>query len=305
MATGLDIVAGSLGIIGVAQQLTTSIIKIKSFCKDVKDAPEELLDTISSIENFNNILMRLGEHQDRRLQQMKNDYLLHESVALCEKATDRIASLANHLQLGIERRTYRGSIKAVLKKKEVKAMLEKLDRSKFDLHFAYSLFTEACRQDDAKDIRRYFEEDRDQRTQILLNAANRALCGAKDDEDRASEKVISANKSRTYSGQRFRTSRIRLPGWLCRYAWDVAFVRASGQWTVSLKAFKIIDHSHPVRKLIRHDDVSGIRRLLEDRQLSVHDQISNMGSLMDVRCSNNHSSNRKLICLVRNRESRG
>ena len=51
MATGIDIVAGTLEIVGVVQQPRHSAYAIKDFCRNVKNAPSELQETIDQVRS--------------------------------------------------------------------------------------------------------------------------------------------------------------------------------------------------------------------------------------------------------------
>jgi hypothetical protein len=167
MAAGLDVAAGALGIAGVAGQLASSILKIKNFCKSVKNAPEELLDTIASVENFSKILIRLGEGQTRALDDMKNGDILRECLGMCKRSADRIATLAMELQLEMQYHSKRGAVKVALKQTTVNAMLQKLDCSKIDLQVAYIMFTDACRRQEYDVIKQYMSEERKERMHLF------------------------------------------------------------------------------------------------------------------------------------------
>ena len=286
MAAGLDVAAGALGIVGVAGQLASSILKIKNFCKDVKNAPEELLDTIGSVENFSKILIRLGEGQTRDLKDIKNGDILRESLSICKKAADRVATLAMDLQLETQFRGSRAAIKTVLKQKTVNAMLQQLDRSKLDLQLACTMFSDACRRREYSVIEHYMREEREERMHNFGSTSTVVQHQDFVDDDslcRTREPGKMRSKGQAYHGDDWKhNTRIRLPSWLCRYAWDVAFTHACGQWTFSFKNFKIIDESHPAWRMAFNDDVHGIRELLERRELSVHDEFSDGNTLLNV-----------------------
>ena len=285
MAACLDIMAGSLGVIGGAQQLAASIFKIKDFCKDVKNAPEELLDTIRSMENFSKILMRLDEGQMGDRSETKDGSVFQQRLRISRQAADGVASLTMDLQLNVHCMRSRGAVKTVLKQREIKLMLEKLDRSRIDLQFAYTMYTDARRRHEYEAIKYYMNEERNERMQILVaTAAVSQLQDNANDEDKDSTAQLGRISSdpASQSAKWAHTTRIRLPIWLCRYVWDLAFAHACGQWTVALKTFKILELGHDAYGMIMKDDVGGIRGLLERRQLSIHDEFSSGHSLLSV-----------------------
>ena len=285
MVAGLDIVAGSLGVIGVAQQLAASIFKIKDFCKDVKNAPEELLDTIRSMENISKILMRLDEGRTRDRSETKDGSVFQECLRISKLAADRVATLTMDLQLDVQCRRGLGAVKTVLKQREIKLMLEKLDRSRIDLQFAYTMYTDACRRHEYEAIKYHMNEERNERMQILVAAAvvSQLQDNANDDDkDSTAQLGRTSSDPASQAAKWAHTTRIHLPIWLCRYVWDLAFAHACGQWTVALKTFKILELGHDAYGMIMKDDVGGIRDLLERRQLSIHDEFSSGHSLLSV-----------------------
>ena len=66
-------VIGIAGVVGIAKELGCAILKIKEFCHDIKHAPEELLDTINSIEYFGSVLKHMGEVQTDNLRAISNN----------------------------------------------------------------------------------------------------------------------------------------------------------------------------------------------------------------------------------------
>lgn len=277
--SGLDAAAGVVGILGVAQQLTSSVIKIKQFCLNVKNAPDELLDTIQTLEHFSTMLKRLGEHQELRSNPLRNVDILEGSLHICAKAVDRISALALFLQPAKANEKHWQAVKIVLKQKEVDRMLSKLDRSKADLQLAYTMYTDACRQEEYRSIKHYIAEERHFLLQNLVSASasvpvsdsgqRDAVC----DENGIQADSHLARSQPSHHIDQTAAIRIHLPTWICRHAWDVAYSRGCGQWKFSFKHINIITGDHPFIRLVETDDTDGVRRLLEARQLSVHDEI--------------------------------
>ena len=280
MATGLDVAAGALGIVGLAQQLAQSLLKIRSFCKDVKEAPIELQETISSLERASRLLIRLDEPDTGAAITSggSNADVFRDSLELCKDATNRIAVLSSELQRRMNHKRFRSSVKVVRKKRDFKSMLEKLDRSKADLNMAYSMYTNARRKAEHKTICRRFDEER--HTQLVIMETVRTLTRphVRDDGDLDPDSAEERTKGKPKKSRALGTEtsvmvQIRLPLWLCQYAWDIAVQRAGGTWTASLKTYRIVDFdSGDLSEIFEVDDVDGIRKLLQERQLSIHDQ---------------------------------
>ena len=264
MAAGLDVAAGALGIVGIAQQLAESVCKVRAFYKDVRDAPVALLDTISSLENVSMILLKLAEEQTVSPYAIASQGIFCASLVLCQRAVEHVASVATELQRDVGQKRYRTGTRLVLKRRDTKAMLERLDRSKIDLLLAYSMHADARRAREAQQnqaqvmafVRTLPERD--------ARVAARRGSGSIEHSPRTPRKHSSVRAVERIGGVR-----IRLPLWLCRYAWDVAFERASGRWTMSLSTSRIFGMD--VYDFCMSGDLDGIRGLLEKRQLSIHD----------------------------------
>jgi hypothetical protein len=54
------VAAGIIGVVGAAQQLSQAIVNIRRFCKDVRNAPQELWDTLGEIERMHTWLEHLS-----------------------------------------------------------------------------------------------------------------------------------------------------------------------------------------------------------------------------------------------------
>ena len=80
MADPLSVVASAVGIAAFAQQLAQSVLKIKAFCADVKNAPQELQDTLSQIENISNTMTRLSRGEAKPSCTTMNEDILDESL---------------------------------------------------------------------------------------------------------------------------------------------------------------------------------------------------------------------------------
>ena len=269
MAEVVGVVASAVGIAAFGQQLASSILKIKGFCEDVKDAPKELRDVLDQIENISNIMSRLGRVEDTATVTEVDD-IFQASAQLCRTAIGRISTLAQELEEEMTRSRVRGSVRTVLKMKTLEKLIAKLERNKADLLIAHSMYTDIRKSKELERLHRCVEEMREGQMQIIQYVQTissqpmdfPAQPEAHQPIDRILLKRRSAPSSKFY---------VRLPLWLCQYAWDVTFERASGCWNIALRSFRIVPCS-TIFYLGYHGDIKRVRLLLEARQLSVHDQ---------------------------------
>lgn len=286
MATGLDIAAGSLGIVSIAQQLAESVLKIRTFCKDVKNAPAELQETVDAIESMSRILTQLGQTNTEEADADSIRDIFRASLDLCKRAVERIVTLAAGLQKEMERRRFWAAVKTTLKKREIREMLEKLSHSKIELHIAYSMYADACRKRDIDKITKYMEEERSHRVELVeyTQKVSRAQDGANTEEHTCPtqrKRPKSPNGENETLGS-VTTVHIQLPLWLCKYAWDVSFAKSSGLWTMSFKTYQVLPEYGIVYRLCIIGDIKTIAKLLHQRQLCLHDQFEDGNSLFSV-----------------------
>lgn len=74
------------------------------------------------------------------------------SLELCQKVTARVEALANKLQSEIHKCRCSGTVQKAVKRRDMDALLLRLDRSKMDSHFAYSIYMDAWRQKESETI---------------------------------------------------------------------------------------------------------------------------------------------------------
>jgi len=291
MATGLEAVAGVLGIVGVSQQIAQSAWKVKKFCKEVKDAPTELQDLTKSLDTLSRILFRLEEiaMMDPDLVVSTDADILRSSLDGCQHAVERIVSFVTEACRAMSKRKFRGACAFVLKRRELKAMLEKLDSSKIDLNIAATTFYASnarkvtCVQttvvqnfydqtfskcDDGSDGYAHARNITCQRGYLVQDLDHQTNSAGDDELDSYTHK----RPSKTMVSCATSTLRVQLPRWVCQKAWDISCQRAAGQWTFSFQSFRVLEELGQARRMCGSGDLEGIRRMLEDRKLSVHDQ---------------------------------
>ena len=243
MAAGLDVAAGALGITGIALQLSSSIFKIKKFCAEVQNAPDELQTIVQEIENLSNILASFTKDEPELASSETLDDAFQASLGLCSKAVSRLSAVVSQLHGPTERIRIRNKVKIVLKRERIQSILEKLDRSKADLHLAYSIYENAQRRREFDSIRKYMDEERSNRIQMVEYI--RTISQEQTAEHYADDDNLTREIRRRKIGTPFKHGSrieicIQLPRWLCQYAWDVAVERACGRLTMTLKSYKIL-----------------------------------------------------------------
>ena len=137
----MGVVASSLGIATFAGTLVKSVIKLKGFCANTRDAPAELDDLLDRLENLAIIISDFESESVREAGITPNATHIHKALSMCQNALQRINETALQLHSEICRRKCRGALKTVLKRDTIETLLRKLDRSERDLDLAISFYT--------------------------------------------------------------------------------------------------------------------------------------------------------------------
>lgn len=283
MAAGIDIVAGTLGIVGVAQQLTQSAFAVKSFCSKVRNAPSELQDSLDRIQSLARVIGVLeskifGDTTTFDLRAERD--VLRTSLELCQKDVEGFIKFAIQLRQNAEHKSIRTGVRIVLKEEMLLNWMQRLDQSRVDMHFAYLIYTDALRSREHRVLCQQSQHNRDMLAQMIKRAtelpaqdmlSGSAVLSKSGTSDNAPIQSMTRRTARRHRPRRDLV-RIRFPSWLGRHAWDVVSEYAAGIWTVSLKSFIVLPSEHPAFRMAQQDDVTGLQDLLVRRHVSLHDQ---------------------------------
>jgi len=136
----VGVIASGISIGTLAAQITSSIIKLKSYWDQVQDAPEDIRDLIEELEDLNQLLIDIEE--DQRQNPMSNLILDPNSSSRClqhcKQGATRLKELTDSLSEDIQ-----GNSKAKRKWASVKLVLkkDKIDRYRTKLQRVVSLLT--------------------------------------------------------------------------------------------------------------------------------------------------------------------
>lgn len=270
MATGLEPVEGTLGIIGVSQQVAQFVFTIQAFCRDVRDAPADLQKLVVSLENLSRILIQLDEtaHSTFGATFNTNADILRSSLQACHNAAAEISTFESSARRDLSKRRYRPSCVLVLKKREIRMMLENLERSKTGFFTAYTAFTHVSLAQQLNSLRLIQKQEPEGMQGRTINEAPSEP--SRDDSCRAftrfgwSRSVVISSRSRIL--------RSVLPAWLCEQARAVEWHQAARQWNIPLKTSQTLGRANSALLLCMSGDLECIRRSLEERKLSVNDE---------------------------------
>jgi hypothetical protein len=122
----LGVISGSLGIVSLAIQVSDSVMKLKSFLVNVKDAPDEIKYTIRQIEALNLVLSSADPHEDDEDLCEATAVAMRTSKIFLVQAVGALETGVKDLDLAIGKSKKVGSFKAVLRQNVIDKLKQRL-----------------------------------------------------------------------------------------------------------------------------------------------------------------------------------
>ncbi|MCJ1461286.1 hypothetical protein MMC28_011668 [Mycoblastus sanguinarius] len=135
MAELVGVVASGISIGTLAAQITSSIVKLKTYWDEVQDAPEDIQDLIGEVEDLYLLLADLEEDQKRNpvSSLVLDNTSISSCLSHCKQGADRLKELADDLSTDFDARSKLrkkwASTKVVLKKDKLERYRKKLERA--------------------------------------------------------------------------------------------------------------------------------------------------------------------------------
>lgn len=266
----MGVVGSIVGLAAFALQLAQSVVTLKEFCHNVKNAPDDVQELVHEIEIMGKFAERLGAKESQEAAQEIQG--LAECEELAQRTLQRIKATSLELQTQIGRKKTRTSIKVALKQDAIERLCRNLARIRQDMYSLQLLCTSFETRAQMESLKRSLDDIRAGQaqmvgyTQILTMERTTGIRDADSNTSRC--KRIGRTKEQDEHALEVH---LVLPRWLCEYAWNLSFRRAAGRWTMSLRTHRVIGRDHPVWRLCTLGDWHGVRTLLEAREITVHD----------------------------------
>ena len=136
MAEILGVVASGIAVGSLAAQILGSVSQILDFCSSINDAPDDIRDLLKELEilaEFVTIIEACDSQGDRSATTFK-------ALQYCQDASGSLAAVVNSIKLGfaVNNKTKRSwaAVRAVMKEKNLKKCLDRLERAKAMLFYA-------------------------------------------------------------------------------------------------------------------------------------------------------------------------
>jgi len=146
MAEVLGIVTSGMAIRQLGGSVNSSIIKLKEYWDQVKDAPGEIRQLFLEIDSLNLILSHIEQDRNRaELSDISQNICFGQSLNLCKQGTEELSVLVSELAAKIDGkkgwRRKAGGSKVVLKREEIKKVKRRMKNAIRLLSLAYQCHT--------------------------------------------------------------------------------------------------------------------------------------------------------------------
>lgn len=140
MAEALGLVASGISVVQLAGYIATSVVKLKDYWEQVRDAPAEIGYLLREIDSVGLILSHIQNDQKR--QPLFDNACIQQSLSLCTEGADELSALVSELANTIEGgksgwRRKVGAAKVALKKEEIKRLKRRMKHAIQLLSLAY------------------------------------------------------------------------------------------------------------------------------------------------------------------------
>ncbi|CAG8956695.1 hypothetical protein HYFRA_00012239 [Hymenoscyphus fraxineus] len=312
---GLGAAASIIAVASIAIQIGDSVLKLKKFVDDIKDAPEEIKMLIDETKTLGMILSTILPPDAASNPFQATSALATQCLDSCRQAANNLEKAVTELHVEMKNRKFRGGFKATLKKGTIDKLKERLSRAQMMLLMSQTLYSRMLQehqyniqQHQYSVQQQWFVNIQAQTSQDTVVQSHRLLpagsastevqvsCSNVDHESRIIENKPSRTRQARQREHKF-TIRLQGPRWfyLTSRALEITGHRSPAGWDFSTRTDIIIPRDSPVFKLAGKGDLLGLQKMFEQKEASpfVIDQYG--GTLLTAAACKNHSDVGKFL----------
>ncbi|KIW97503.1 uncharacterized protein Z519_01087 [Cladophialophora bantiana CBS 173.52] len=305
------IAASGAGLLSLSIQLFESAAKLQRIYHAARDAPRTISRLLFGLETM---AMALRQLEQYRQQRTASDALLARCIVECELHICEIRQLIDKMDDRLSKAAkISGRLYAAFKHRDVKELLDGLEKAKSSLELAYMMYLneELRRRDQAYADMLAPHGALINGLQAQISAANASLLqqltlltqsstlsphhrpimispaqtniGSGPIAARAGEiemtkgsDVLAIDQAKGAKGKNTKPrlrATFRFPRWLTARVFDFAVTQAQWGWSIHLQTFHNVPHDSPIFHYCRNGSLEGIRRLIESGKATPLDAI--------------------------------
>jgi hypothetical protein len=136
----IGVIASGMGIASLAFQVADSILKLKEFLDNVKEAPEEIKYLIEEIDTLSILLSGLDADIPNKESELDSSSM-RKCWVHCSRGLGILEAIVRELDMDIGKRRRIGSFKAVLKKGSIERLKDRLKSAQIMLLMAHQIYS--------------------------------------------------------------------------------------------------------------------------------------------------------------------
>ena len=145
MAELVGVVASGVSIGTLAAQATSSLIKLKGYWNQVRDAPEDIQDLLEELEILSHVLAQIEDDQRENPLSTEVSGSTSECLLYCKQGVDRLEKITAGIQSDLKassrfKRKW-GSAKVLFKTHQVDKYKARLERAIRLLSLSHQIYT--------------------------------------------------------------------------------------------------------------------------------------------------------------------
>ncbi|KIW44258.1 uncharacterized protein PV06_05281 [Exophiala oligosperma] len=290
----LGVVSAGAGLISLGIQLGESAMKLKRIYHAARDAPAIIQMLLLDLETM---ALALGQLENHRQHDNHGEELLVRCISRCQQCTQEVRLVVEKLERSLEKHfRLPGRLYSAFKERDVKDLLDDLERAKTSMHIAYTMYIHAEQQRRDREHQALLVGLREQvlegsatisqqlsvlvgpsiqLMQIETSLINKTTINSRDlshsrDQDDGRQVSIARMTRRKKDKPYFRTC-FRFPSWLSSRIWNVALLSAQGRWNFEIKTWRIVPKDSLVFRYCQSGNLAGLQRLIGSEQASALD----------------------------------
>lgn len=141
MAELLGTIAGGAGLASLVIQVLENTRKLADLHSAIRDAPKEIGAILEEINILANVLLGFSKMQSLTEDESSKPIarIFTDTLRYCKLASQHLSAIVSELDVGMTSQPKRFSVKVVLRKKKLEALLFRLERAKSTLALAQIL----------------------------------------------------------------------------------------------------------------------------------------------------------------------
>ncbi|KAK5719543.1 hypothetical protein LTR15_008067 [Elasticomyces elasticus] len=288
MAEALALVASIAGVAGfatLAMQLGQGLVKLKELHKRLGDAPETLNHAILSIMTIQTQLQMVQTCTTSSGHYTLQRATVDAPLELCQRSIRKVNVIIDNIERGWKRSERFGKLMVTMKDREMRDLLQQLDREQSMLSLAVQFYAEATRKLDHNATLLAFQNVVDRLDRIedahcrpMINSVIPTTTQHFDvqpgSDGSSSTNLVKISGRRSGRPQNAKSKRftLRLRFWSHTEVYSMSTSYAFRTWTVTLRTYNIVPVGSGILQACRNGDLAAVRAMIAAGRASPLDQ---------------------------------